>query len=237
MQKNEIYSQSQAVLERIKANPKLGKYVDCSLEIPEVFRGSGEIKLIILGQDPTVKNPISRKHIHYALNLDPQRKGNLWNYLAEICGYLGFDLAQNIYATNLYKNFFIQPPTQIKAVDIFHEALPCWLPLLLEELAEFPLAPVITLGEPLLTALVSDLNKAKVRDYWGYVSGWQQGNCKAFSMLEPQDNILGQVIFPYPHQPSIQKRFYREHLATYAAFTKQVISSFPSLKTEGMSEA
>lgn len=48
-----------------KENP-----IDISLPVIDPFNGGGKIRLIILGQDPTVKNAASRSHITKTLNLD-----------------------------------------------------------------------------------------------------------------------------------------------------------------------
>jgi uracil-DNA glycosylase len=217
----EASAKAQTVLGQLLEHPRLGRYIDSSLEIPRGFRGSGEIRLIILGQDPTVKNERSRQTIRCVLNLDS--RGNLWNYLSQVCRELGIELSRNVYATNLLKNFLVAPPTQIKEIDVFQEALPFWLPLLKEELAEFPSVPVLALGEPLLTLLVRDPGKARVRDYWGYTTGWKTRAQGPFSCLAPQENILGRTVFPFPHQPSIRKTFYRDRLLDYCAFTRQAI--------------
>lgn len=199
----------------------MGSYVDADLPIPEVYRGNGEIRLVVLGQDPTIKNSISRKKIHCVLNLD--RSGNLRTYLARICAGLGISLEENVYATNLYKNFFIEPPTQIRSLDVFRPALRYWLPLLKEELAEFSGVPVITLGEPLLSVLVTDLRNVKVRDYWGYVLGWKPGEHRGYRYLYPEENVLNHVIFPFPHQPSLRKQYYKDNLERYIGFMKQTL--------------
>ncbi len=81
---------------------------------------------------------------------------------------LGWSLEENIYATNLFKNFFVKPPTQIKEVDVFKEFPRWWLPFLRNELNSYPNIPVITLGEPLLSALVDDGINRRVRYYWRY---------------------------------------------------------------------
>jgi uracil-DNA glycosylase len=208
-----------ATLSELKANPKLRRYVDSTLDIPEVFRGKGEIRLVVLGQDPTVKDPVSRRSINTVLNLD--KGGNLKAYLSRICEGLGLELDQHVYATNYLKNFFVEPPTQIDEIDIFQLFGPIWLPLLQAELALFPQAPVITLGEPLLTALVRGDASPRVRDYWGYTPRWKSSETGPFRHLAPRANVLERTVFPFPHQPSIRKQFYRERLGDYTAFVRQ----------------
>jgi len=219
----DIPGRATAVLRELKADPKLRRFVDCTLDIPEVFRGEGEIRLIILGQDPTVKNPASRRAIKTVLNLD--KGGQLRDYLSRICELLGLSLDEHVYATNYLKNFFVNPPTQIDEIDVFQGFGPIWLPLLRDELALFMRAPVITLGQPLLAALVRVEASPRVRDYWGYTPDWKSGDSGPLHYLAPQDNWLGRTVFPFPHQPSIAKQFYAERLASYTSFVRQMAFS------------
>lgn len=205
--------------EQLKQHPQLGKYVDPSLPIPAPFTGTGEIKLIVLGQDPTVKNAAVLKDINTVLNLD--KKKNLYHYVNKICLALGLSLQENIYATNILKNFFIKPPTQIKEIDIFAAFLPYWLPVLMEELAQYPDIPVVTLGEPLLGMVVNEHGDPKVRSYWGYRPRRKEGDRKPFSYLHPEHNILKRRVYPLPHQPSFYtKRFYYERFDEYVSTVK-----------------
>jgi hypothetical protein len=206
------------VLERLKSDRRLGKYVDTSIEIPQPYRGQGKIGLILLGQDPTVKDAQKREDIKTVLNLD--KNGSVRAYVAGVCNGLGIKVGENVYATNLYKNFFIRPPTEIAEVDIFQEFVDAWLPLLIDELAEFPKAPLITLGEPILAPLVCDGGSTKVRHYWGYVPHWDTQRLLPFQYIKPQGNKLARVIFPFPHQPSLRKKFYHIKMKEYVAFVR-----------------
>ena len=222
-----IQDKANQILIELKDDPDLSIYVDFSFPIPRIFRGSGEIKLIILGQDPTVKNPKSRAKINTVLNLD--RNGHLRRYLEGVCVDLGMKLNENIYATNYFKNFFVKPPTQIDDVNVFEKFTPIWLPFLLEEIKEFPGVPVLTLGEPLLGIIVTENASPKVRHYWGYKTDWQQGGIGHFQYLKTEKNTLGRRVFPYPHQPSLQKKFYRKYLSNYNQFTRNKLPSDHSI--------
>jgi hypothetical protein len=215
----DIHQEATKVLTQLQADPNLARFVHPTLGIPEVYHAKGEIRLIVLGQDPTVKNPRSLSAIKTVLNLD--KRGSLRNYLSRVCEGLGLDLDQNVYATNFLKNFFVKPPTQIEEIDIFDVFRPSWLPLLQEELALFPRATVITLGEPLLAALVLGDASPQVRDYWGYTALWKSGETGPFNYVAAENNRLGRTLFRFPHQPSIAKRFYAERLADYTAFVRQ----------------
>jgi hypothetical protein len=218
-----VRQEARAVLQELSVDQKPGRFIDLGLDTPDVFHGNREIRLIFLGQDPTVKNPASRRLIKTVLNLD--RGGALRNYLSRICWLLGLKLDDHIYATNYLKNFFVKPPTQISEVDLLQEFGPVWLPLLQEELAQFPRAPVITLGQPLLAALVLGDASPRVRDYWGYAPLWKSGENAPFQYLTADRNQLARSVFPFPHQPSIAKRFYADRLASYAELVREVALS------------
>lgn len=215
---NPINRRAKEIFEKLVTDPDLGHYVDATYPVPAVYRGQGEIKLVILGQDPTVKNVKSRALIKTVLNLD--RSSHLQRYLSGICQGLGLDLDQNVYATNYIKNFFVRPPTQIEEINILETFSPFWLPLLRDELSQFPSVPLITLGQPLLRAVINENVSPNVRDYWGYRPDWKTGRSGEYSFLEPGENILSRQIFPFPHQPSMRKRFYLEKMDQYTDFVK-----------------
>lgn len=176
------------------------------------FRISNNIKLIILGQDPAVKNAKSRHSIEYTLNLD--KNGALKSYIEYICASLSISL-ENIYATNLFKYFYSKPPAETPAVLKKH-LLPN-LELLKKELAGYKNVPVITLGEPVLQLLTDDTNF--VKSFWGYNSKTKNTN-NIFSLCGASFNIIKRDFFPFPHQPSLRKDFYKNTLNQYLDFMK-----------------
>lgn len=221
---DQVVHKAEALLRQfVQDNPPLACYIDNSLSIPRVFAGDGEIKLIVLGQDPTVKKPESRRKITTVLNLN--KGGSLRRYLENVCHKLGIELDHNVYATNFLKNFFVAPPTQISPVDIFKVFGDVWLPFLKEELSVFPDVPVLTLGEPLLSALVSREVSAQVRYYWGYRQDWQTNPPVDFRCIAPAENRLVRQLFPFPHQPSLRKKFYRENLRSYIEYMRQELGA------------
>lgn len=223
----EIEQKTAEVYRQVISSPQLRRFVDSRLKIPKTFPETistvEEIRLIILGQDPTVKNEESRAKITTVLNLD--RAGSLQKYLDEICKVLKIDLNRNVYATNYLKNFFIKPPSQIKEDNVFKTFAPIWFPLLQEELAQFDNVPIITLGQPVLSIIVRENAFQRVRDYWGYNDDWKTGKTLPFRYIKSDDNVLNRVIFPFPHQPSINKKFYNARLKDYLAFMKQTITN------------
>lgn len=198
---------------------KLAPYLFLDQKIPEVHRGTGPIRLIVLGQDPTVKDKESRKGITRVLNL--RGYGAIHNYLQRVCLDLGLELDKNIYATNYVKNFFTEPPTQIKKLDVLALAGKYWSPLLHDELSEFPDVPVIALGQPLLERLVTSGASPMVRNYWDYQPGWRVNPNREWRYLPANQNILDRIVFPFPHQPSLRKTFYRQHLPYYLQFVRK----------------
>lgn len=184
--------------------------IDYSLGIVPPYIGSGDIKLIILGQDPTVRNAAQRAKIKRTLNLDNE-KGALRLYVERICASLGLSL-DNVYATNIYKYFYTVPPADTLGVLSLHK-LPN-IALLKEELSLFGECPVVTLGEPVLQLLCGD--KQKVRYFWGYDDA-------LFHHIAAEDNVLQRPLFVFPHQPSMRKRFYRDNLDAYLKYMREFL--------------
>ena len=137
----------------------------------------------------------SRQRITTVLNLNT--KGSLARYLVSICEMLKLDLHANVYATNACKCFFTKPPTAIykhHGVDVIKASAGLWLPLLHDELAHFPQATFISLGEPVLNLLVRDGGNRLMKSYWGYTRDWQQGTVGNLSAIEPEFSTLNRRI-------------------------------------------
>lgn len=195
-----------------ESNDSINNPIDISLPIIKPFVGSEPIKLIVLGQDPTIKNPNTRKNITCTLNLD--KENSLRRYISGICEGLGITI-ENVYATNLFKYFYSIPPAQ--TMDVLYAHLEPNLELLKEELSGYKNIPIITLGEPVLQLLTNP--KAKVREYWDYnpKTGESNGN---FTFCKASDNKLARDFYPFPHQPSIRKRFYGGAINEYIRIVK-----------------
>lgn len=215
---SDIIEKAERKFEELCQDKNLSKYLDSQYPIPKPYIGKGPIRLIVLGQDPTVKDATARKSINMVLNLD--KKKSVWNYLVKICRGIGISLGENVYATNLFKNFFSSPPTQIEEIDIFTTFLSYWLPLLEEELTQFPHLPVITLGQPVMQTLVNPGVPNLLKIYWGYTTEWKQGKLDPFQFIKSVDNVLGHTIFPFPHLPAINIGFYAQRKPDYIAFMK-----------------
>jgi uracil-DNA glycosylase len=184
--------------------------IDPSLLPVLPYRISNKVQLIILGQDPTVKNEKSRESIEYALNLD--KGGSLKNYIQVICKAINIPW-EHIYATNVVKYFYTRPPAT--TLNILHEHLPPNLELLQNELSAYPKARIITLGEPVLQLLTNV--KVKVQDFWNYDRNTGKTNGR-FTFCDAKDNKLNRKFYPFPHQTSLRKNFYMETLEDYLRF-------------------
>jgi len=213
MKISEIFNKSLQIRNSLKSkNDFKENQIDSNLQPVLPFRITNKIKLIILGQDPTVKNEKSREYIEYTLNLD--KAGSLQAYINQICGSLGIHF-ENIYATNIFKYFYTYPPE--RTMQVLHSHLPSNLELLKEELAAYLNVPIIALGLPVLQLLADE--KAQVRDFWSYNSKTRKCDGK-YTFCQAKDNKLGRDIYPFPHQPSIRKEFYSDNLKNYINFMK-----------------
>jgi uracil-DNA glycosylase len=209
--------------EVLARDPVIGKFVDRSLTPPSPFRGVGPIRLVVLGQDPTVKREGSRGAITTVLNLD--RPGSLRRYLEQLCTALGLSLDADVYATNYANVFFRVPPASLKDPDILGVAKRHCLPHLLAELRPFSDVPILSLGEPLLRQIATGSAPCKVREYWGFDPRWKRGETRALAHLPAGQNTLTREVFPFPHQPSANKAFYSGRLARYLAYMRSECSS------------
>ena len=185
------------------------------------FSGMDEIKLVVIGQDPTVRNPKSRKSVTCTLNLNKQNSA-LYRYIKRLCDGLGITM-ENVYATNLFKYFYSIPPANTPEVLKLH--LQPNLELLKEELSSLCLPTdclVMTLGEPVLKLLLNQdvpNNEKKVRFYWGYDSKTKESD-RNFRFVDESKNALAYRLYPFCHQPSMRKQFYKDWIKEYVGFIK-----------------
>lgn len=199
----------------------LADIIDPDLPIPSPFHGGGKVKIVVVGQDPTVADEARRRRIKVVLALD--ESGPLRRHVERICRGLGCGL-EGLYATNACKWFFRQRPTDYEA-NVLALATPFCLDLLRNELAKFPDAKVVTLGEPVLSMLVRDPGSREVKTYWGYRRGWQSRGTNPFSRIEAANCMVGATIYPCPHQPSMhgpRTAFYRDNFERYLEFAGRV---------------
>lgn len=174
-----------------------------------------DVKLIFIGQDPTVRRKESRSDINVTLNLD--KENSLKAYLNKVCGILQIDIEKEVYATNLYKCFFNFPPADDQTILIRHFKV--WIDLLIHELTVFKNPIVITLGEPLINQIIHT-NSKQVKYYWDYIGQTKSGD--NFKCNESFENYLQRRIYPIAHQPTWGgNKFYKTYLNDYLEFIKR----------------
>ncbi len=213
MTKAQIYSETTMLRDNLKAQCDFAENpIDDSLPAVLPFYSSDNIQLIIIGQDPTVKNIISRRTIKHTLNLD--KKGALHLYISEICRLLDIGF-ENIYATNIFKYFYTVPPE--RTMYVLYQHLVPNLELLKKELSCWQNAIVVSLGLPVLRLLTHE--KAEVSEYWNYNKKTKKSDGN-FKCCRSDSNKLGIDFYPLPHQPSIIKMFYKSHLKDYLKYVK-----------------
>lgn len=216
MEVDDIIKSSKEVRDKLKIELDfMENPIDATLDPVKPYWGKGEIILIIIGQDPTIKNEDGRKEISCTLNLD--KNGALKRYIEEdICFSLGLTL-ENVYATNIFKYFYTNRPAT--TFNVMQSHLNENLNLLVDELNQFQNATIITLGEPVLRLLAG--TSSRVRYFWDYNQETKISNGN-YSFSLGIDNLLGRDFFPFPHQPSLRKTFYKNHLNNYINFVEKV---------------
>jgi hypothetical protein len=222
---DQLLRRSAAVVCDLKASSVIGKYIDAALPIPRPFVGAGPIGLVVVGQDPTVEKLESRERVSTVLTLD-QMGSNLYRFVERISTGLGFLLEQHVYATNVCKNFFTERPERVEEPDLIGISWLKWQGLLADELARFPNATVVTLGEPVLRVLVRKPLPQDLRHYWGHVEGWKAKGIGGFRYVDVAGSSFGRRFFPLPHNTTAQTiELYQTHFDGYLSFVRSNIGT------------
>ena len=175
-----------------------------------------DVKLIIIGQDPTVREKETRARIKTVLMLDESK--HLKSYISLICSELGVSFDE-IYATNLYKCFFNIPPQDDEKILTRHFRY--WIELLIEEVNTFPDASVITLGQPVIKQLIHTGSK-ELKTYWDYIGN--STSSRRYSSVPSENNFLQRTFYPLPHLPSYnQNKFYKNYFKDYCGFVRLTV--------------
>ncbi len=222
-----ILARARTARGQILQDAVVGRYIDRDMPyIPRPYVGTGDIRLIIVGQDPTVQRAKRRASIQTVLTLD-EKNSQLSRFLGELCNDLGLSLSEHVYATNACKCFFTSPPTTIHRdddVSVLEASAPAWLPILRDELAAFPRAAVISLGQPVLAMLVRPEHCREMKHYWGYHRQWKDGKRTPMCPILSEQSTVSRQIFPFVHQPTQRgnrTEFYRQRRAEYIEFIKK----------------
>lgn len=208
------------VLSKLREDEILGSHVDASLAVPRPFQGRSEIRLIVVGQDPTVEEAETRNRITTVLMLDEERS-NLRRFIQTICNRLGLSLDEHVYATNVCKNFFMQRPEAVTDPDLIGLSWKMWQGVLQDEVNQFPKAAIVTLGKPVLKVLLKHGHPHDLKHYWGHVDGWKQRGRDSFRAVEKEQSTIDRKFFPLPHVTNCTTtEFYRGNLDDYLAFIR-----------------
>lgn len=225
---DDLKRRSRQIVRKLKDHPTLGPYIDDNLDVPDSYVGRGPIKLVIIGQDPTIGDAKRRREITQALMLNSE-KNNLTRFLREVCSRLGLSLEDNVYARNLCKGFFTVPPSRLKSPRLVLEAGKEWLPVLLDELGLFPDATVLTLGEPVLDVFLPGDQHRPMRWFWGYHANWRDGKFSPFRHAEGPTSHLKRAFYPFIHLNSRSRGFYKTQFDGYLTFIPKRIEATGSL--------
>jgi len=119
MNNNKLLIEVKKVINKLVSS-EISSYIDTSLTPPDPFQGRGEIKLIVLGQDPTVHNPKHRKKLKVTLLLN--QPGRLRTYIEDICKGLDLGLKKTGTRTKLHVPIFSEYLflTSIYSFRLFH---------------------------------------------------------------------------------------------------------------------
>lgn len=226
----DVVARAENVRRQLLQDEQCARYIDPLVtHIPRPYLGGDSIRIVIIGQDPTVQQVARRQQISTVLMLN-EPKRILYRYVRDLCARLGVGMDQ-VYATNACKCFFTDPPTTIKKrdkVDVLKLTAEVWLPVLRSEMAAFPDAVVISLGEPVLPVLVKAGASPLMRHYWGYRKDWQQRGFLSFFAVTPDISAVDRLIYPYIHQPSLRgraKAFYSARMVDYITTIRAQLSA------------
>lgn len=116
-----------------------------SLKVKPFYKPGGSFRLVIVGQDPTIRR--SPERVTHVLMLD-QPQGQLSRWLRGLLGS-AFDHA-TIYATNVVKCSFSRPPSEMEpsGLSFLRPYARNCRTYLAQEVAAFQPSLLLTLGEP-----------------------------------------------------------------------------------------
>ena len=132
---------------------------NCQLCVRPYYRQGTGKKLMLIGQDPTIFRKPER--VKYVLMLN-EKNGQLSRWLSDLIGEKIFD-SLTVYATNLVKCSFKQPPSQFQAggfafLKPYFERCKEYL---IREIVSYSPDVVMTFGEPTHRLFVSILDDNK----------------------------------------------------------------------------
>ena len=79
---------------------------------------------------------------------------------------------------------------------------------------------MISLGEPVL-AMLADADAPKMTSFWGHDKDWKNGKFVQPTKLAAAQSTVGRDIYPFVHQPSMRKAFYKQRWDEYIRFLRR----------------
>jgi len=127
-----------------------------SLRVAPYLKEGGELRLMLIGQDPTIFQEPER--VQHVLMLD-QENGQLSRWLRGLFGEDNFRLL-TLYATNLVKCSFIKPPSTVRqgGFKFLQPYFQNCKDYLAQEISRFRPTLALTLGEPAHKLFVATLD-------------------------------------------------------------------------------
>lgn len=123
--------------------------------VPSYFRQGGEPRLMLIGQDPTIKRQPDR--VKHALMLDdPNSQLSRW-LREEVFGRNSFN-SLTLYATNLVKCGFRELPSRLGGLKFLQPYFENCRHHLAQEISRFQPTLVLTLGEPAHKSFITTLD-------------------------------------------------------------------------------
>jgi len=125
------------------------------LRVRPYFRKGAEVRVMLIGQDPTISEKPER--VEYVLMLD-QERGALTRWLREeVFGKKYFD-SLTLYATNLVKCGFRELPSRLGGLKFLRPYFENCKVHLAEEISRLQPTLVLTLGEPVHQLFMTTLD-------------------------------------------------------------------------------
>ncbi len=179
---------------------------------PRPYIGSGEIKAIILGADPTRIVNGNPQPFNMVFELDNERSP-YWRGIGKNIELLDGITMDNVYVQNMCRNYFTRETSQNKHWTSI--ARDCWVKVLNEELdRQFsPTIPVLITTEFILHACLANAPRFKARDIYS--------NCMSYSW---KDNLFGREVLALYRHPAYSLNKWSE----YARFLSNRISYLSS---------
>lgn len=115
-----------------------------SLQVEPYIQFGDDFKLMLIGQDPTIR--VKKERVKQVLMLN-EPNSQLRRWLSEIFGKENFE-AMTIYATNIVKCTFDKPPSSYRGKHFLRPYFENCKDYIVKEITHFKPTLVLTLGEP-----------------------------------------------------------------------------------------